>query len=93
MFNISKKKVWVAGHNGMVGSAIVRRLKKEECKILTANRKDLDLLNQRSTEKWMKDNGPEIIILAAAKVKKNGAASPTKVDPISANGLPVSITG
>ena len=68
MFDISKKKIWVAGHNGMVGSAIVRRLEDEDCKILTVARKELDLLDQHSTKSWMKKNKPEIIILAAAKV-------------------------
>ena len=39
MFDISNKKIWVAGHNGMVGSAIVRRLKKENCKILKVEKR------------------------------------------------------
>ncbi len=68
MLNILKKKIWVAGHNGMVGSAIVRKLDKEGCNILKATRKELNLMNQSSTEKWIEKNKPEIIILAAAKV-------------------------
>ncbi len=68
MLNIFKKKIWVAGHNGMVGSAIVRKLNKEGCNILKASRKELNLMNQSSTEKWIEKNKPEIIILAAAKV-------------------------
>ena len=68
MFNISKKKIWVAGHNGMVGSAIVRRLKNEDCEILKVSKKELNLLDQNSTETWMNKNRPDIIILAAAKV-------------------------
>ena len=68
MFDISNKKIWVAGHNGMVGSAIVRRLKKENCKILKVEKKDLNLLDQKSTEEWICKNKPEIIIIAAAKV-------------------------
>ena len=68
MFDISKKKIWIAGHNGMVGSAIVRRLEEEDCTILKVARKELNLLDQHSTESWMKTNKPEIIILAAAKV-------------------------
>ena len=43
MFDISKKKIWVAGHNGMVGSAIVRRLEDEDCKILKVGRKKINL--------------------------------------------------
>ena len=50
MFDISNKKIWVAGHKGMVGSAIVRRLKKENCKILKVEKKELNLLDQKSTE-------------------------------------------
>lgn len=68
MFDISNKKIWVAGHNGMVGSAIVRRLKKENCKILKVEKKELNLLDQKSTEEWICKNKPEIIIIAAAKV-------------------------
>ena len=68
MFDISNKKIWVAGHNGMVGSAIVRRLEKENCKILKVAKRELDLINQKSTEEWLFCNKPEIIILAAAKV-------------------------
>ncbi len=68
MFDISNKKIWVAGHNGMVGSAIVRRLEKENCKILKVAKRELDLVNQKSTEEWLFCNKPEIIILAAAKV-------------------------
>ncbi|EKE00980.1 MAG: hypothetical protein ACD_21C00250G0053 [uncultured bacterium] len=66
--SLINKKVWVAGHHGMVGSALVRRLQEENCIILTADRAHLDLCRQEQTEKWMRDNKPEIIFLAAAKV-------------------------
>ena len=68
MFDIANKKIWVAGHNGMVGSAIVRRLEKENCKILKVDKRELNLVNQKSTEEWIFYNKPEVIILAAAKV-------------------------
>ena len=68
MFDIANKKIWVAGHNGMVGSAIVRRLEKENCKILKVEKKELNLVNQKSTEEWIFYNKPAIIIIAAAKV-------------------------
>ena len=42
-FSLTGKKVWVAGHRGMVGSALLRRLKSEECNIITINREELDL--------------------------------------------------
>jgi len=67
-FNLENKKVWVAGHKGMVGKAIVHRLKKEKCNILTVQKKDLDLTDQHKTFNWIKLNAPEVIFLAAAKV-------------------------
>ena len=67
-FEISGKRVWVAGHNGMVGSAIVRRLSGENCELLTANRHVVDLRNQRMVLEWMRDARPDAVFLAAAKV-------------------------
>ena len=64
-----ENKIFVAGHKGMVGKAIVRRLKKEGFNnILTASREQLDLRNYVDVENWFKINKPEITILAAAKV-------------------------
>ena len=67
---ISKKsKIYVAGHNGLVGSAIVRSLKKKGYKnILTASRKKLDLTNQSKVNSFLKKNKPKFIFIAAAKV-------------------------
>lgn len=61
-------KVFVAGHNGMVGSAIVRRLQNENVQILTASRDELDLTRQESVEKWFVQNKPNYVYLSAAKV-------------------------
>jgi GDP-L-fucose synthase len=68
VFDLKGKKIWVAGHRGMVGSALVRRLSTEDCDILTASKADLDLLRQDAVENWMTENSPEVIFLAAAKV-------------------------
>ncbi|MCY3725607.1 MAG: GDP-L-fucose synthase [Rhodobacteraceae bacterium] len=68
MTTLKNKRVFVAGHNGMVGSALVRRLAKEECKILTADRTKLDLTRQEPVEQWFKVNRPDYVFLAAAKV-------------------------
>jgi GDP-L-fucose synthase len=68
MLDLSGKSVWVAGHKGMVGSAIVRRLAKENCTILTADRAELDLLDQKSVEAWVAHMRPDVIFLAAARV-------------------------
>ena len=62
-------KIYVAGHNGLVGSAIVRELKKKGYKkIIVANREKLNLTNQLSVFKFLKKNKPDFIFLAAAKV-------------------------
>ena len=68
LFDFRAKRVYVAGHRGMVGSAIVRRLKSEECDILTADRGELDLTRQEQTERWISAAKPDAVIVAAAKV-------------------------
>ena len=65
---IEGKKVWVAGHRGMVGSAIVRRLARENCEIVSVDRQACDLTRQDQVESWMKKNQPQVVIIAAAKV-------------------------
>src|SRR5690606_18019755 len=62
------KRVWVAGHRGMVGSALVRRLQREDCEVLTVDRQALDLRDQSSVSRWLRDARPEVALLAAAKV-------------------------
>ena len=67
-FNLHKKKIWVAGHNGMVGKAIMRKLKGRKLNVLSVNKKDLDLTKQNQTFNWIKKNAPQVIFIAAAKV-------------------------
>jgi len=68
-FSLSGKKIWVAGGSGMVGSAIMRRLERENpSNVLSVSSKDLDLRNQSTTRNWIKDNKPEAVFMAAAKV-------------------------
>jgi GDP-L-fucose synthase len=67
-FSLENKRVWVAGHRGMVGSAIVRRLEREGCEIVTPDRSRLDLRNQRQVETWITEEKLDVIFLAAAKV-------------------------
>jgi GDP-L-fucose synthase len=67
-FNLSGKTVFVAGHRGMVGSAIVRRLQGYDCEIITADRNQLNLLDQAATRSWLVRIKPDAVILAAAKV-------------------------
>ncbi len=65
---LKNKKIWVAGHNGMVGKALVKRLKNENCSLLTVDKIKLDLTNQNDTSNWIKTNKPDVIIIAAARV-------------------------
>ena len=67
-FELNKKKIWVAGHNGMVGKAICKRLENRNLNILTVNKNTLDLTDQKKTFNWIKNNAPQVIFLAAAKV-------------------------
>ncbi|WP_375403465.1 GDP-L-fucose synthase family protein [uncultured Sphingomonas sp.] len=68
MYDLTGKRVWVAGHRGMVGSAIVRRLGSEDCEVLTVGRDELDLRDQDGVIDWMADRRPDAVFLAAAKV-------------------------
>ena len=69
--NLIKKtdRIFIAGHNGMVGNSIKKKLKEFSYKnLLIPGRKELDLLNNKLVENWFKENKPEVVILAAAKV-------------------------
>jgi len=68
IFPLAGKRVWVAGHRGMVGSAIVRRLASEGCEVITAGREVVDLKRQDQVQAWMAKEKPDAIFLAAAKV-------------------------
>jgi GDP-L-fucose synthase len=67
-FSLQGRRVFVAGHRGMVGSAIVRRLAGEGCEILTVGRSQVDLRRQQPVEDWMQAERPDVVIVAAAKV-------------------------
>jgi GDP-L-fucose synthase len=67
-FSLAGRRVWVAGHAGMVGAALVRRLARENCTILTVPRRELDLRRQADVERWMEANRPEAVFMAAAVV-------------------------
>lgn len=68
IFELEGRKVWVAGHRGMVGSALLRRLASARCTLLTASRAELDLRNQRAVDGWLAQAKPDAIFLAAATV-------------------------
>ena len=67
-YNLSGKKVWVAGHRGMVGSAVCRQLENEDCNIIKAGRDEVNLVNQAEVNDWMNAVKPDAIVLAAANV-------------------------
>ena len=67
-FNLAGKRIFVAGHNGMAGSAIVRRLSQESCELLVAERSELDLARQDPTEKYFSSVRPDVVVMAAGRV-------------------------
>jgi GDP-L-fucose synthase len=79
------KRIYVAGHTGMVGSAIVRRLGSEGCEILTANRRNLDLRRSDQVDRWMAEARPDAVFLAAGKVGGIHANSTYPADFIADN--------
>src|SRR5512146_2994092 len=62
------KRVFIAGHRGMVGSALVRRLARAECEVLTVSHAEVDLRRQGETEAWMEKARPDTVFVAAATV-------------------------
>src|SRR3954471_15080795 len=67
-FELKGKTVFVAGHRGMVGAALVRRLAQEDVELLTIRRAEVDLRDQAAVNKWFADKRPQAVFLAAAKV-------------------------
>lgn len=67
-FDLRGRRVWVAGHRGMVGAALMRRLQQEDCTLLVAPRASVDLRRQAEAEAWLADSKPDLVFVAAAKV-------------------------
>ena len=65
---MTSPKIFIAGHNGMVGSALIRHLKKQEVEIITKDKRELDLLNQDNVQIFFKNEKIDQVYLAAAKV-------------------------
>ena len=84
-YSLEGKKVWVAGHRGMVGGAVVRRLKSEDCEILVAGRDIVDLSHKPAVQDWMSANRPDCIVVAAAKVGGIHANNTAPVDFLQSN--------
>ena len=66
--DLSGKRVFVAGHTGMAGSAIVRRLSQEPCTVLVADRRELDFTDQDQTERYLSAARPDVVLMAAGRV-------------------------
>ncbi|MBI3821829.1 MAG: GDP-L-fucose synthase [Planctomycetes bacterium] len=67
-FRLAGRRVWVAGHGGLVGQALLRRLARAQCELLTCSRQEVDLRRQNETEAWITAHRPEVIFHAAATV-------------------------
>jgi GDP-L-fucose synthase len=67
-YSLSGKKIWVAGHRGMVGAAVVRALAGENCTVMSATHSELDLTRQKNVEDWMAAHRPDVVVVAAAVV-------------------------
>lgn len=87
LFPLSGKRIFVAGHRGMVGSALLRRLSCEPVELLTATRQECDLTRQDEVERWMAANRPDVVIIAAAKVGGILANDTAPVDFLEENLL------
>jgi GDP-L-fucose synthase len=68
VYPLKGKRIWVAGHKGMVGSALVRRLASEDCEVIVASHSEVDLVRQVEVEAWLGKARPDAIVVAAAKV-------------------------
>ncbi|MEL7280356.1 MAG: GDP-L-fucose synthase [Pseudomonadota bacterium] len=68
LYDLAGKRIYVAGHRGMVGSAIVRKLSDRHCEVLTATRSEVDLIRQSDVEDWFDANRPDAVFVAAARV-------------------------
>ncbi len=67
-FELQGRRVFVAGHRGMVGSALARRLARENVELLTLPRSEVDLRDQTAVNAWFARKRPHVVFLAAAKV-------------------------
>lgn len=84
-YSLEGKKVWVAGHRGMVGGAVARRLEVENCETLVAGREIVDLSDLSAVREWMAVNRPDCIVVAAAKVGGIHANNSAPVDFLQSN--------
>jgi GDP-L-fucose synthase len=87
MFSLNGRRIWVAGHRGMVGAALVRRLQRDGHEVLTADRATVDLTRQADVEAWVAAHRPDVAIIAAARVGGIAANAARPVDFLEDNLL------
>jgi GDP-L-fucose synthase len=87
MSRLAGKSIWVAGHRGMVGAALVRRLARDGHNVITAGRDRLDLVRQADVEAWFAANRPDVVVIAAARVGGIAANAARPVDFLHDNLL------
>ena len=85
IFPLAGRRVWIAGHRGMVGSALMRRLARADCELITVGRDRLDLTRQAEVEDWLAATRPEAVFMAAAKVGGILANDTLPVDFLAGN--------
>lgn len=85
IYPLGSKRIFVAGHKGMVGSAVLHRLEAENCEVLVRDRGELDLRDQASVLYYLRDTKPDAVVLAAAKVGGIGANASTPATFLSDN--------
>ena len=85
IFELRDKRVFVTGHGGMVGSAIVRRLEREHCDTLLATRRELDLRHAEAVDRYIAETKPNAVFVAAGKVGGIGANSAFPADFLADN--------
>jgi GDP-L-fucose synthase len=85
IFDLRGKRVYVAGHGGMAGAAIVRRLALENCEVLAVRRDEVDLTRQEATEAWLLANTPDVVFVAAGLVGGIYANNHSPADFITEN--------
>jgi len=85
LFDLAGKRIYVAGHRGMVGSAIVRRLALASSEVITVGRDQVDLERQEQTEQFLAATKPDVVVVAAAKVGGIHANNAYPADFISDN--------
>ena len=86
-FSLAGRRIYVAGHGGMVGAALVRRLERDGHAVLTAGRAELDLTRQQAVDDWMAAQRPDVVVIAAARVGGIAANAARPVDFLADNLL------